>query len=293
MDIKHLAEFVALAETGNYLETADNLFISQSTLSKHIMALEKELGVSLFERTTRKIHLSTEGETFLPYALKIVRLQEEAANVLSAHSKAATNRIALASTSQIVQYSVTEALAQFKRTHLSCQLNILVESHRNLKKLLYQHKADFIWIGETEEEAKDGDFVRMPFLAEPLVALIHHQHPLASRRSVTIGELCREELVMQDNTSIEQEVFVGLCRSRGLEPKLVSIPGGKVIVDFVKQQIGIAVMLKTPALKVYSPDISIVEIESSPIIHVNLLYAKGRRLPPIAREFLKFLEEWK
>ena len=39
MDIKHLAEFVALAETGNYLETADNLFISQSTLSKHIMAL--------------------------------------------------------------------------------------------------------------------------------------------------------------------------------------------------------------------------------------------------------------
>ena len=133
----------------------------------------------------------------------------------------------------------------------------------------------------------------MPFLAEPLVALIHHQHPLASRRSVTIGELCREELVMQDNTSIEQEVFVGLCRSRGLEPKLVSIPGGKVIVDFVKQQIGIAVMLKTPALKVYSPDISIVEIESSPIIHVNLLYAKGRRLPPIAREFLKFLEEWK
>ena len=94
MDIKHLAEFVALAETGNYLETADNLFISQSTLSKHIMALEKELGVSLFERTTRKIHLSTEGETFLPYALKIVRLQEEAANVLSAHSKAATNRIA-------------------------------------------------------------------------------------------------------------------------------------------------------------------------------------------------------
>lgn len=161
MDIKHLAEFVALAETGNYLETADNLFISQSTLSKHIMALEKELGVSLFERTTRKIHLSTEGETFLPYALKIVRLQEEAANVLSAHSKAATNRIALASTSQIVQYSVTEALAQFKRTHLSCQLNILVESHRNLKKLLYQHKADFIWIGETEEEAKDGDFVQI------------------------------------------------------------------------------------------------------------------------------------
>ena len=81
MELKRLEEFVTLAETGNYLEAADALFLFQSTLSKHIMALEKELGVHLFERTTRKVRLSSDGECLLPYAVKITQLGREAANL--------------------------------------------------------------------------------------------------------------------------------------------------------------------------------------------------------------------
>ncbi len=293
MELKRLEEFVTLAETGNYLEAADALFLSQSTLSKHIMALEKELGVHLFERTTRKVRLSSDGECLLPYAVKITQLGREAANVLDARTKAGRDRITVASTSQMVLYGVTEALAQYKRTHLSCQLNVLVEPHKNLKSLLLQEKADFIWIGESSAEVKEKDFIRVPFLQEPLIALVPREHPLTALPQVTVEELQNFELIMQDNTSVEQEVFVSFCQKQGFRPKIISIPGGEVMVDFVRQGLGVAVMLKTPAYRTCSTDVAMLEIASTPIIQVNLLYRKGKKLPPAALDFLNFLKGWK
>lgn len=55
MEIDYIREFVTLADVGNYMEAADILFISQSTLSRHIKSIEEDLGAPLFDRTTRKV----------------------------------------------------------------------------------------------------------------------------------------------------------------------------------------------------------------------------------------------
>ena len=66
MEVQYVREFLTLVKYGNYLAAADELFISQSTLSKHIFALEKELGLSLLNRTTRKVQLNQYGPLFSP-----------------------------------------------------------------------------------------------------------------------------------------------------------------------------------------------------------------------------------
>ena len=76
MEINYLREFVVLAQTGNFMEAADLLYCSQSTLSKHIQNMETELGVPLFDRTTRKVALSKFGQLLLPYAKQIAELQD-------------------------------------------------------------------------------------------------------------------------------------------------------------------------------------------------------------------------
>ena len=68
MDVERCKEFVVLAQTRNFLEASNQLFISQSSLSKHIKSLEKELGVTLLDRSTRKVELSSIGRVFLPFA---------------------------------------------------------------------------------------------------------------------------------------------------------------------------------------------------------------------------------
>lgn len=64
MELSYIREFVVLAETGNYLEAADALFIAQSSLSRHIKSIELDLGSPLFDRTTRKVVLNGFGQAF-------------------------------------------------------------------------------------------------------------------------------------------------------------------------------------------------------------------------------------
>ena len=77
LNVRYLEEFVTLTEKNNFLEAAECLFISQSCLSKHIKKLETEIGVELFERTTRTVVLTEFGQMLLPYAKKMVSLEYE------------------------------------------------------------------------------------------------------------------------------------------------------------------------------------------------------------------------
>ncbi len=292
METKYLFEFVALAETGNYWQTADNLFISQSSLSKHIMTLERELGVTLFDRTTRQVRLSLEGECFLPYAVKVTQLLEEYHATAESRKKVGSHVVSIASTSQMTHYrTITDALAQYKRHHLDCRLDIIIEPHKNLKNLLLQHKVDFIWIGESEDEFRDTNVSRLPFLVEPMVAVFSKRHPLARRSDIPLSALEGQDIIIQDNSSIEQSVFLDFCQCRHFQARITSLPGGS-IPDFVRSDLGVAIMLKSVAQELGTADLSIVELEESPLIRVNLLYLTHRSLPEAAKSFLKFLEQW-
>jgi DNA-binding transcriptional LysR family regulator len=289
VELHYLGEFVELAHTGNYQEAAANLFVSQSSLSKHIKSLETELGISLFDRTTRSVRLSADGECFLPFAVRIVQVMEDYRGILMHKAYVKKNRLAIASTPQMVQYSITDALAQYKRHSPSCQLDVLVEPHKNLKKLLRAGKADYIWIGESTKEKRDSDFERVSFLSEPLVVLVPSGHPLAACKTVGIGQLQHLDIVMQDNSSIEQEVFVSFCRKNDVEPNITSIPGSGV-GNFVTQGLGVGVLLRTPAENIRGENTVLIEIENSPIVDVNLLYMKCADLSPEALTFLAFIK---
>jgi len=78
MDTLYYREFIVLCDVLNYAEAADQLSLSESSLSRHIKAMESELGVQLFERTTRSIKLTSYGHIVLHYAKKSSNLRETA-----------------------------------------------------------------------------------------------------------------------------------------------------------------------------------------------------------------------
>lgn len=72
MDIEKLRTFITVAQLGSFSAAADELYLTASAVSKHIAALESELGVALFRRTPKKVYLSHEGEVCLAYAERIM-----------------------------------------------------------------------------------------------------------------------------------------------------------------------------------------------------------------------------
>ena len=69
MELRHLRYFTTLAETLSFTQAAESLFVSQSTLSQQIAALEQELGIKLFERTKRSVVLSDAGRAMMSASL--------------------------------------------------------------------------------------------------------------------------------------------------------------------------------------------------------------------------------
>jgi DNA-binding transcriptional LysR family regulator len=117
MEINYLREFVVLAQTGNFMEAADLRYCSQSTLSKHIQNMESELGVPLFDRTTRKVALSTFGQLFLPYAKQIAELEDKYTAVLQSSLGTDREILTLGSIPALAQYKITDVLIDFKKSH--------------------------------------------------------------------------------------------------------------------------------------------------------------------------------
>ena len=106
METNYLREFVVLAQTGNFLEAADQLYSSQSTLSKHLKNLEKELGVALFDRTTRKVKISKYGLMLLPFAKQIVEAQDQYIAALKRSIETEREVLTLGSIHGLAQYKI-------------------------------------------------------------------------------------------------------------------------------------------------------------------------------------------
>ena len=97
MEIQYVREFLSLAETGSFFETAEQLFVTTSSLSRHIKALESEMGVTLFDRTTRKVTLNRYGKLFLPFAKEFARIDEECTRAFATDQHEQTNTITIGS----------------------------------------------------------------------------------------------------------------------------------------------------------------------------------------------------
>ena len=78
MDFKQLEAFAAVVNLGSFSKAGDRLFLTQPTISAHIRALERELGVQLIVRTTKEVYPSREGKRFYAYAQNILRMRDDA-----------------------------------------------------------------------------------------------------------------------------------------------------------------------------------------------------------------------
>ena len=96
MEIAILKEFIALVESCNFQETAADMNLSQSSLTEHIHKLEEELGVSLFDRSTRSVKLNKFSEAYYPYAQKIVAEHEESLRALEELNEVSRNEFTIA-----------------------------------------------------------------------------------------------------------------------------------------------------------------------------------------------------
>lgn len=169
LDTIALKSFIAIAETGTFSHAADTVGRTQSALSLQIKKLEESLGCALFNRTSRKVALTEQGEIFLGYAKRIIQLQWEAYSRLKEPD--VEGEIRLGTPEDFATHYLPEVLATFRKHHPRVQLNVECDLTLNLLEGFKQGAFDIVLVKRDPQRMKGG----IKVWREPLVwAAVDH-----------------------------------------------------------------------------------------------------------------------
>ena len=298
MDTQRCREFVVLAQTCNYLQAADQLFISQSSLSKHIKALERELGVELFSRTTRRVQLTDHGRVFLPFARKLASTAHDAEVALSYATDNERRILDIGSIPVMVPYGITGLLHRFEKEHVNVRLRITEGEADQLKDMLRNRTLDlaFIrkWDGDASRDGDDTEFATSEFAEDRLAAVLPAGHPLAMRPSIRLSELANEEFLLLPKGTVMNALITDACAVEGFVPE-VRYRGTRAenIIDLVGRGMGVSLLMRTSASYLTRSGVSIVDLEQPIVTRIMLCRLRDREPSPEALKFLEYVPLFK
>jgi len=290
MNIEQLQFFLAVAKTLHFSVAAEGLCISQSSLSKHIKSLEKELGTTLFERTTRNIKLTSAGKAFHLHAEKIV---EEYVRMLASVKEflpTGLRTLSIAAIPVLDCYGLTDMITSFSRRNSDIKVNIFEEDARYAIRELEDHKAD-IGILRTSY-IKGFNFNIFPIIRDEMVLAAGINHPLAKYESVSLSQAEDETFFLLGENTCLLKTFVDECVKCGFYPRLAGSEFRlSTIKHFVAQGLGVTLLMKRVADRIADHYFKIIRLDEKPILTMAII-TRSERLNKTCRKFLDFALEY-
>lgn len=297
MDITNLKEFLTLAETQNFWEASELLFMNESTLSKHIRKLESELGVSLFHRSTRKVSLTPYGECLLPYARTILKNEQLFQEELDKKIQTESQTLLLGVIPSMVQYRITDMLVDFRKKHPQKIIQILEGDTNDLSEALLHQKCSLAFLRDSSFHPIDPElFEKIPYTRDQLCILLPSGHPKASQKSIRLEELASDDFVVLNHGTLLHQLFTSLCHASGFEPRIaIECKRLYSIFDLVAQNMGVSLLTDRHFYTSFSSDLQsgLTLVPLSPEIYSRtyLCYLKHAQLNPTALEMIKYFQE--
>lgn len=287
MTLNQLKYFRAVARTLNFRAAADELYISQPSLSRSIDSLEEELGVVLFERAGRGIALTGSGRLFLEYTSRILDECDIAVYKMKELSSTG-GRIDIGYVFPLANYYIPHKVRSFldlpenERVTFGFTQNRTSSIIRDIKN----GKLDvgFCAYSENEEEL---EFV--PVLKQEMVIITPKEHPLADKEDLSIMELARYPVIGYDRISGLGGYTNRLYRNLGIKPDILcECSDENAIQALVREHFGIALVARVDILN--ENDLKIHSVSDADLIHyVNIVWLKNHYLMPATKRFIDFM----
>lgn len=285
MDLLQLHYFRTVARLEHMTQAAQELYISQSSLSKTIAHLEHDLGVSLFYRQGRQIRLNQYGEAFLWRVEQVFAILDDGQRELADMATGKQGQVALASMSV---YLLPGLLHAFRERNPDINISLSGNPRQETLAQLGRGEVD-LFISSSPIERPEIEYVSL--MMEEILLAVPPDHRLANRKTILLSEVAQESfLALKPGYSL-RELTDTFCQQAGFTPNIVFESEEPVaLLHLVKAGLGIACL---PALVWKSvPEIEVVRIhieEPRCQREMLLLWSKKRYLSAAAREFRDFL----
>lgn len=287
MNLYHLRYFITLAHLEHYTKAAEKLMITQPSLSHAISLLEKELGVSLFEKDGRNVVLTKYGNIFLNYVEQSITTLDSGINTLKKIGNG-EGKIEIAFLRTLGINFIPDITREFLKINKDKSIDFSFHTGltSDIINGLKNKKYDIAFCSKVSNEA-DIDFT--PIASQKLVLIVSKNHPLACRDSIDLAETIPYPQIFFTHTSGLRPIIDSLFNQIGRKPKIAyEVEEDQVAAGLVSRNFGIAVTPDMPMLK--SMNIKILNIINP--IYQRLFYMavlKNTYLAPVVKDFRNYV----
>jgi DNA-binding transcriptional LysR family regulator len=244
-ELSQLRCFVAVAEELHFGHAAARLNMTQPPLSRQIQLLEHALDVSLFERTSRSVRLTSAGRTFLPEARRLLRLAESAALSARRIARGKAGSVAIGFTTGS-SYSFVPRLVTLAKTEMP-DVDLVLKEMRTVEQMeaLASNRID-LGLLRLPIDRRRVDVVCIQ--REPLMLAVPADHPLAGREEAAVRDVDRQPFVMYSPVEGRyfHDLLTSLFRSAEVDPHYVQhISQQHTVVALVAAGFGIGIVPET------------------------------------------------
>ncbi len=282
MITKHFPFFLAAAEEENFQRAAARLNIAQSALSRHISALEEDLGgVRLFERLPRGVRLTGSGEQYLADVRRILESVDEATLRVQRVERGQTGHLRVAFTEAVAaQPLLVEALRRFQSAYPDVQIDLIAMRSKNQREDLRKGRID---VGFFYAEAGDETvFDWTPVMTDDFLLALPQGHRLADKVRITLDDLRGEPLIFPSkwHAPSTHERLMAAFRERGIAPNIVAEnPSADILNCLVSAGIGLGFLITSQRDRAPATVISREVADFSLPLPLVLAWLKDNRSP--------------
>jgi DNA-binding transcriptional LysR family regulator len=269
--------FLAVGRLGNVSRAAEEMFLTQPTLTARLKALEEELGDQLFVRTSRGMRLTEAGREFAPYAERVVGSFVEGKRHLEELRGASGGRLVLGASPGVGTYALPGLLERFTAAYPRVSVSVRTG---HSKEILQMTLNEEVQLGLTRA-LSHPEIESLPLYEDELVLVVDPGHRFTAKGSTRLVEVGREQIILFDNDSSYFEQTQALFRDAGIrELKTMELDNIEAAKRMVEHRLGVAFLPRTAVLRsVAAGNLVLIPVQDGAEMSRSIVALKRRDVP--------------
>lgn len=286
--VQQLRLFEAVARRGSITRAAEEVNLTQPTVSMQVKALEEKVGMALTEQVGKALHLTHAGEEVAAAARDVLDRLADMETALSDMQSEVAGPISVAVVST-ARYFLPQLLGRFQRAYPKVEPRLQITNRETLLRRMEENRDDLYIMGQPPEE---HEVIAEPFRENIIVPVAWAEHPLAGEKNIPLARIAEENVIRREVGSGTRKAVERLFQERGLSRTThMEFDDSEAIKQGVISGLGIAFLsMHALRLELASGEITVLDVEGFPL-HRRWYAAhrKEKRLTGAARTFLEYL----
>lgn len=286
--LRQLQLLEAIVRLGSFTRAAEELFLTQPTVSMQIKKLSEAIGAPLFRHVGRTIEPTDAGREVHAACRDILSTLSNLEIKLADLKGLKRGRLRLGVLTT-AKYVAPEILGAFCKVYPGIDVSLKVTNREHILERLTGHDDDLYVMGQSRET--NDQIQTIPFAPNPLVMVASADHPLARERAIPLSALADESFILREPGSGIRDAVLTHFAAVGLTPRVrMQLGSNEAIKRAIVGGLGIAALsLHSLTLESGGGRLALLDVEGFPIMRRwHLVYSRGRELSLVARTFLDF-----